>query len=152
PMMWEDLVRVPLIVKQAKQTAGQRNASVVEQVDVAPTLVALAGLPADPGYEGHEVPLDATREGSEAWCMNLEQSPRFGPMSNGTIALVQDRWKYIHHFGWQHYPNMPKLSDALYDLQADRRETVNVAAQQPDQANRMKEAIDAELKLHGAAV
>jgi arylsulfatase A-like enzyme len=148
PMMWEDLVRIPLIIKQPGQTTGRRNATVVEQVDLAPTLLSLAGLPPEPAYEGEAIPLDASVTGRDAWTMNLEQSQRFETLSKGTMVLIEDRWKYIHHFGQQRYPRMPELSDGLFDLSADPGELTNLAGQQAAVAARMKAAIEAALEKH----
>jgi arylsulfatase A-like enzyme len=54
----EAVVRVPLILVGPGVPEGRAIGEIVESVDLAPTLAALAGLPGRPAYDGHSlVPL-----------------------------------------------------------------------------------------------
>eukprot|EP00038_Savillea_parva_P009232 m.182153 g.182153 ORF g.182153 m.182153 type:complete len:528 (+) comp15457_c0_seq1:109-1692(+) len=47
--------RVPLIIRAAGQTTAIRSNTLVESVDIYPTLAALAGLPAPPDLDGYDL-------------------------------------------------------------------------------------------------
>ncbi len=60
--LYEEIVRVPLLVKWPRgDQAGTINEVLSSSVDLAPTLLEVAGLPADdlPGYYLHRRPADA---------------------------------------------------------------------------------------------
>jgi len=64
--------------------------------------------------------------------------------------MIDGRWKYIHYRGLSKYPkHMPKLENALYDLQTDPRETANLASAQPEIAKKMLTVIEEQLQIHG---
>jgi arylsulfatase A-like enzyme len=83
--------------------------------------------------------------------MNFEQNSRFGPLRTGSVAMLEDRWKYVHYTGPIRYPNMPALTDALYDLQIDPGEIHNLAATEPGVAARMQAAILQQMRMHDRA-
>jgi arylsulfatase A-like enzyme len=63
--LYNETVRVPLIVVAPGVEGGQRIEQNVSLVDVAPTLLDLLGLPAEPRFEGRSlVPLLGGRSGS----------------------------------------------------------------------------------------
>jgi hypothetical protein len=66
--------------------------------------------------------------------------------------MLEGRWKYVHYLGKFHYPRMPPLEDALYDLAADPRETSSQIALQPRRAARMRKEIEARLREHGGRI
>ncbi|MEZ5063802.1 MAG: sulfatase [bacterium] len=53
--MYEEVVRVPLFVVPPGGARGRVRDALVRTVDVAPTLLAAAGLPPDPAFEGVDV-------------------------------------------------------------------------------------------------
>ena len=60
--LYDEILRVPLIVKWPRgEHAGTINHALSSSVDLAPTLLDLAGIPADelPGYNLHRRPADA---------------------------------------------------------------------------------------------
>lgn len=99
---YEPCLRVPLIVRDPRAPAsarGVRRKELVMSIDVAPTLLALAGVPAPPGMRGVDLsPL--VRGESPAWreavfAENL-WSTCFG---NPRIESVRTAgWKYIRYF------------------------------------------------------
>ncbi len=54
--LYEEQVRVPLVVKRAREKlAGQRRADQVRTIDVLPSMMAAAGLPLPPQFQGIDV-------------------------------------------------------------------------------------------------
>ena len=52
PFMYDCAVRVPLIVRWPGQTTGGRRSELVQWVDLAPTVLEIAGVPAAPTHQG----------------------------------------------------------------------------------------------------
>jgi arylsulfatase A-like enzyme len=150
PMLHDDLIRIPLLVKEPGQTVGRRVNVLSEQIDLMPTLLDLAGQPAQGATEGRSlVPaLRGKPMTGPVFSMNFEQNSRFGPLRTGSVAMLEDRWKYVHYTGPIRYPNMPALTDALYDLQIDPGEIHNLAATEPGVAARMQAAILQQMRMH----
>ncbi len=119
---YEESIRIPMIARCPALFAG---GAVVEQVvaniDVAPTLLAAAGLAAPKGMaganalplaQGKAVPWREALLYEYYWEKNFPQTP--------TVHAVRDgRWKYIRYHGlWD--------IDELYDLSADPLEAKNL--------------------------
>ena len=151
PMLHEELVRVPLIIKAPGQRQGGKSSELSEQVDLLPTILDLAGIQAP--HDGEGVSLVPAMKGQALhrplFLMNLEESPRSGALATGSVAMLDGQWKYVHYFGDIRYPYMPPLQDELYDLSADPWETSNQRALQADVAARMQREIEARLREHG---
>ncbi len=150
PMLHEDLIRIPLIVKGPGQSVGKRLDVVAEQIDLMPTLLELADIPIEGPVEGRSLKPAIWGERMEGavFSMNLEQSSRFGEWDTGSVAMIEGRWKYIHYRGKIKSPLMPKLEDSLYDLQADPDENTNLVTAQPAIAAKMLAVIQEQLRRH----
>ena len=150
PMLHEELVRVPLLIKAPGQKTERKVVVPTEAVDVKPTVLELAGIDSKRHGEGISlVPLiDGKSINRPVFVMNFQQSRRSGPLQNGSVALVRGRWKYIHYFGAIRYPKMPELKDGLYNLDADPWEARNLVSARPDVAARMRGEIEAAVREH----
>jgi len=111
--------RAPLmIVDPDAATAGQSCPRTVEFVDIYPTLVDLCGLPVPPGLEGQSLtPL--LRDPQASWDHSaytfVAREDWLG------LAVRTERWSYTE---WDE----GRRGCELYDLQADPRESRNLAA------------------------
>lgn len=125
--VYDATLHVPLIVAGP----GLKPATVREQVrgvDIAPTLEALAGLPARPDLDGESLVSllkggarrDPPASYAESWYPRLH----FGWSELGSMRVGE--WKYIR---------APKPE--LYDLRADRGEQRNVIDEKPAVAGRL---------------
>jgi arylsulfatase A-like enzyme/Tfp pilus assembly protein PilF len=118
--VYEESLRVPLIVKQAAgEGAGRRVADMVQHVDLVPTLLDLAKAPDPGGLHGQSLkPL-------------LDNAGQF-PVRIAYAESLYGRY----HFGWHElttvsdgrYRYVRALRDELYDLKADAAEQRNIAA------------------------
>ena len=159
PGLYDEIIRVPLIVKLPGESAGGRCEAPVQQADIAPTLAALAGVAAPADWEGRsllgacaDAPSGAQASARPIFSMNFEQNPRFGALKTGSVAVIEGRWKLIHYMGALHYPYMPRLHDELYDVLADPGERTDLAAQQPAVVRQLRSLIEAALARHGGRV
>lgn len=127
---YEEALRVPLLIRFPKLIKpGSRNDAMVLNIDLAPTLLDLAGVESIIPMHGQSfVPLlkDARAPWREAFLAEyfLEKtSPRVAPWQ----AVRTDRWKYIHYLESDDQGD-PYGLDELYDLTADPRELNNLAS------------------------
>jgi arylsulfatase A-like enzyme len=112
------LMRYPPLVKP-----GSRPDALVLNIDLAPTLLDLAGIRPPASIQGRSwLPALTGRDaGRESFLYEYfrERDTRFNRPS--TFAVRTRRWKYIE------YPEHPKVLE-LYDLEADPHELKNLAA------------------------
>jgi len=122
--MHEESIRLPLVVYDPRLPESQRGKSreeMVLTVDIAPTILNLAGIDVPPVMQGAALtPLVAGK--APPWredflYEHLFKHPRI-PMNEGVRGR---RWKYCrYYFGDQ-------VHEELYDLQADPLEETNLA-------------------------
>ena len=120
----EESLRVPLIVFDPRAVAsrGTTRDEMALNIDIAPTILDLAGLPIPKGTQGRSlVPLLAGRDVDVNWrsdffCEHLFDHPDI-PKSEGVRT---ERWKYIRYFEQQ------PVYEELYDLESDPSESVNL--------------------------
>jgi arylsulfatase A-like enzyme len=125
-LIYEESVRIPFLVRYPPMVEGGRtDPHLVLNLDLAPTLLDLAGVPIPgtvqgrslrPLLEGREVPWRQSflyEYFREAWLPGI-------PL---TLGVRTDRWKYAT------YPDLDDISE-LYDLQTDSSELDNLSQNQ----------------------
>ncbi|HEX7900536.1 MAG TPA: sulfatase [Planctomycetota bacterium] len=138
---YEQATRAPLIVAAPRyKSNGLICNSLVEFVDVYPTLAELAGLPLPEGLEGTSfAPLldDAKKPWKKA---AFSQYPRGIPGTGRCMgySMRTERWRFV---AWE---AKAVAEYELYDLEKDPGETVNLA-KKPEHAELVK-TLTAQLK------
>jgi arylsulfatase A-like enzyme len=152
PMLYEDLIHVPLLVKLPGQHTGSRVRDLAtEHADLFPTILDCLDLSVPARLEGRSLRPAMDGRGLQprpVFAMNFEENSIFGPLEKGTVALVNGRYKYVRHLGRVSYPDMPKLEDEFYDVIKDPTESNDLAATSPEIAASMRNAIDAAVSQH----
>lgn len=91
PLTHDALIRVPLVVKLPGQTVARRMDMPVSQVDLAPTILDLAGAPPLPRAEGRSL-RDALEGRAMAtvpvFAMTMERQSRFKPLDRGRFVVI----------------------------------------------------------------
>jgi arylsulfatase A-like enzyme len=123
-LMYEPSIRVPLLVRYPARipAGGVDRSHLVLNVDVAPTLLELAGIPRPSWMHGRSlVPLLEGKEASwrDAFLYEYYEYPA-EHCARKNRGIRTDRWKLIHF--WE----QPEEWE-LYDLRADPDETNNLA-------------------------
>ena len=120
---YEEAIRTLLLVRDPRiEGSGRIVQRMALNIDVAPTLLDLAGLPIPPGVQGRSLrPLLEGREEPwrEAFLYEFYRSPMYGGVPT-VIAVREERWKLIT------YPGYPEWSQ-LFDLETDPREMRDLA-------------------------
>jgi arylsulfatase A-like enzyme len=127
--------------------AGSISVDRVSGLDVLPTLLELAGVAAPEVIEGRS--LLASLSGSGAGSrfpdepsfahvvtmrMRLDDAVMADPAVVGTLSVMRGAWKCVV----QDYASHKEPSVALFELAADPRELVDVAAEHPEMARSME--------------
>lgn len=111
--LWEDGTQVPLVIAGPGLNSGQRTNQPAELIDVFPTLLELAGLPADPKQEGQSlVPL--LEQPDALW-----DHPAVTSFGKGNYAVRSAHYRYIQYLDG---------STELYDHRTDPHEWKNLAS------------------------
>lgn len=132
--------RVPLIIAPpAAKHPGAKTASLVEMIDIFPTLVELAGLPAVTGLDGASLvpllndpmasvkPAAFTQHPRPAY---PDRTPRGRPDVMG-YSVRTANWRYTE---WRNWDSGSVEASELYDHRGDKPELHNVVGSPPDQA------------------
>lgn len=127
--------RVPLIIAspEHKNSHGQQSQSLVELVDLFPTLADLAGISKDlpPKLDGvsqspvFKDPTFAVKD----FAVTQHQQPFYGNRSNwraNGYSIRTDRWRYTQ---WREIGSGEVMAQELYDHDRDPKETNNVAGE-----------------------
>lgn len=123
----EESLRVPLIVfdpRAGGAVRGQVRENLALNIDIAPTLLAYAGVPAPAAMQGTDLaPICANGDGP--WRDAFYFEHHFGrdrvPSIPANEGVRTKRWKYIR------WVDAQPLYEELYDLAADPKETANLA-------------------------
>jgi arylsulfatase A-like enzyme len=138
---FETCLHVPLVVHWPGRLAPRVDAAPAALVDLAPTLLDLAGVPLDGGRWAQGRSLRERLEG------RAPEAPAPVFAEGGTaserqwLKTVRDgRWKFVHAplEGEQRWIAGRGRAFVLYDLEADPGETTDVAAAHPEVAERLK--------------
>lgn len=123
--MWEEDIRVPLVIYDPRLPAGRRGAKVDQMalnVDWAPTMLELAGLPVPKSMQGRSlVPLlrgETPADWRTDFLYEHRSAPKIIPPCEGVRS---EQWKYIR------WISSEPLVEELYDLKADPNEERNLA-------------------------
>ncbi|AMQ57932.1 sulfatase [Algoriphagus sanaruensis] len=116
-LMYENSLRVPLLVFDPRKKGGMINPSFALNIDVPATILDLAGVPAPTSWQGLSLNSSELSKRKEFVTEHLWQTPIIAPSE----AFRTDRWKYFR------YINDPSHEE-LYDLSVDPLEKNNLAS------------------------
>jgi arylsulfatase A-like enzyme len=124
--VYEEDVHVPLMFWFPRlYRSAMRSKTVGGHVDLAPTIAALAGLPAAPDWQGRSL-------------LDTDHPPRayfYVAEDHFTLGVREDHWKYIF--------DLREGVERLYDLDHDPDEQRNLAMAQPERCARLRQRLAA---------
>jgi choline-sulfatase len=128
PFLYQPTLHVPMLVVAPGRWPGRRRVeALVSNVDVAPTLLSLAGLPVPPNLDGRDLGPLARGEAAPARVLPLESE--FALNSYGWAPLVGVTDGALKWIG--------APEEELYDLAADPGERTNLAERRDDETKRL---------------
>jgi arylsulfatase A-like enzyme len=136
PNLYNSLIRVPLLIHIPGQKTGRRLSQLAQQADLLPTILDLIGVPLPNWTDGTS--LKPALDGKvlpprQIFSMNLEPCQIFAPISKGTVAVMDEEYKYVLRLDEQ--------QEALYRYRSDRHEEDNLVASNPEVRNRLRDVL-----------
>jgi len=140
PTLYNGLIHVPLLIHLPGQLQGVRISQPAQQVDLLPTILDLVGgakanwsdgVSLKPALEGKQLP------DRLIFSMNLEPDRVFCSISNGTLAAIDNEFKYIIR--------LDSHEESLYRYKTDQLEQDDLVASEPSVAKRLHDASQAKL-------
>lgn len=143
--LYEEILRVPLILRwPGRLAAGRRVSDIARTVDIAPTVLEVAGLPGDPVIEGRSLTrlLEGKEEGGPRPAYAELNHFFAGTVTNHPWKLLIPRMQRVDEIVpsaaqrariVQLLPHAP----ALFDLRRVPREAASVAAEHPELVDRL---------------
>jgi len=134
--MYEQAIRVPMLVRLAGQSALQTVHTPVSHLDLLPTMMDVLNLPGGRPQDG--ISLRGALEGGAAPQRRAVYSQYSGNAGRGSVrrAVITEQYKYVH---------TPDDEPALFDLSNDPLETQNIANATAQQ--QVREALRADLQV-----
>jgi len=138
-LLYQEQIRTPLIIRTPNGSRGRVVSAVASGVDIAPTILAAAGVAIPDGTDGRNLlAVVDDEDGGErivlAEALNTldTHAPRRLPAHQKDLLFcaMDRRWKLIYH------RDHPENSE-LYDLAGDPRESTNVIARHPEEKERL---------------
>jgi arylsulfatase A-like enzyme len=125
--LYEHLTNIPLIIKEADQSEGRIIDDLVEQIDIAPTILKLANIPVSSWMEGKSlIPLMRGQElpvkpilSMSLWC-----TPNGQVITDGTFAVWEGNYKLIYY--------LKNNKSLLFNLRGDQNEMINLFDREPE--------------------
>lgn len=141
PNLDNDVIHIPLVIHLPGQKQGARISQPAQQADLLPTILDLLGGTAPSWTDGDSI--KPALEGNSfpnryIFSMNLEPDRVFNTISKGTLAVMDNEFKYVIHLDSQ--------QEFLYRYKADRSEEHNLIADEPAAAKRLHNELFARLK------
>jgi arylsulfatase len=139
----DPVVHVPLLVSAPGRVAPGRRPDPVSSLDVAPTVLGLAGLSVPPSMRGRDLLRDA--KGSP---LVVSEAVR-----REQVAVVQGRWKLVRTERSLSYTDAYERQAGtveLFDVETDATEVHDLAAEEPGRVAELRAALDAWLDVHRA--
>jgi lipoteichoic acid synthase len=122
--IYQENVRVPVVLLHPSLAAGPRRyADVSQQIDLPATLLGMLDVPAHESWQGR----DLLHEGA------LPRAYFFSTGNEVLLGLREGNLKYHYHVTGGH--------EELFDLAADPRESVNVAARHPEKCTEFRRRV-----------
>jgi len=141
--MYEESIRIPLIVRYPEMVKpGGKSSEMVMNIDMAPTLIELAGGKVPEEMQGKSmVPLlkNEPVEWRQSFLYEYFQDP-YAPGIETLVGVRNQRYKYIES------PDLPDDINELYDLQSDPGE-MNSLINSPEHQSILAEMIKEMEKL-----
>jgi arylsulfatase A-like enzyme len=148
PYLFEQFVHVPLIMHLSGKTDSVEVDALIEQIDIAPTILEFAGISVPEWMEGRSfLPFIEGNSLNQQpiYSMQLIKNRSFGHLlEKGTIAVWDESYKLIY--------SLEDKKTLLFDLQADPFETKDISQEKHETAQKLLTFISDNLSSANARI
>ncbi|MDU0352554.1 sulfatase [Paraglaciecola aquimarina] len=143
---WDEDLRVPLIIFDPRNLKAQERDEIALNIDIAPTILDLAGIELSERYQGKSLKPIMAGEAPE-WRSEFFFEHLFSPKVFNippTVGVRTEDWKYVRYYRNQH--------EQLYHLKSDPNEAINLANSKQHQnvLNTLRQKTDAYIDQYEA--
>jgi choline-sulfatase len=133
PVLYEPVVRVPLLIFEPGRTTRQDIHSNTSAVDVLPTLLHLSGQSPGEWTEGALLPPFSNILPSErsVFVVQARKNAQSEPITEATLALIKGQYKLMEFMGYQELGAQGERVE-LYDLKHDPEELNDLSSSKPE--------------------
>jgi len=140
PHLYNGLIHIPLLIHLPGQKKGVRVTYRAQQADLLPTILDLVGGSVPARTEG--VSLKPVLQGKPlperyVFSMNFETNRFCDSITRGTVAVMDDEFKYVDYLDGH--------QEALYRYKSDHFEDHNLIGSEPEVAKRMRDTLSERL-------
>ena len=138
-LIYDPLIRVPLIVSRPGQTGREDIHALTSSVDILPTVTSVLGQPIPQWVEGKLLPgLGGVEdEHRNIFSVDAKYNSSFTPLRNYSISLTRDSYRLIHYS----YPKDEYEKYEFYDLNSDPDELKDLYRAKPSLALEMQDEL-----------
>lgn len=144
-MLYQPLVRIPLLIFEAGQKSRRDIYTPTSAVDILPTLLHITGQEIPDWCEGEVLPpYQTANPGRSVFALEAKENGQFDPLTKTTAMIVKERFKLISYFGYKQLKRKPLYE--LFDLEGDPNELKNLFQHEPTIANSLLEELDTKIQ------
>ncbi|MBI5665233.1 MAG: sulfatase [Nitrospirae bacterium] len=139
--LYEQITNIPLIIKGPDQTEGRIVNGLVEQIDIAPTILEFANIPVAPWMEGRSLlPVIQGKDFPSVpiFSMDLQENHSEEKIQHGVFSVWEDEYKLIHY--------LDDNKSLLFNLSDDPGEMNNIIDRNAETGKRLLTMIHDNLK------
>jgi arylsulfatase A-like enzyme len=138
PLLYNPLVRIPLMISSPGQNFRADIHSPTSCVDIVPTLLSLTGRDVPEWCEGKVLPGLGGVDDFERSIFTVEAkaNPAFKPLTTATISMSKGQYKMIYYTGYEEQDSFE-----LYDLENDMEEMNDIYPLRPIIAKQLQDEL-----------
>jgi arylsulfatase A-like enzyme len=148
PLLYQPVVRIPLLIFEPGSTARVDIRSSTSAVDLLPTLLHLTGEDPASWAEGTILPPFAPAAPDpdrSVYALHAKRNLPEAPLTHATAMLVKGNHKLTYFFGYEELGDGVERVE-LYDIKADPQELNNLYAKDPATSAALLAALKEKLK------
>jgi arylsulfatase A-like enzyme len=144
PLLYEPILRIPLVISQPGQKQRIDIHDNTSTVDLAPTILSIAGQPVPEWCEGELLPGLGGEASSQRSIYSVEAKSNYAhqPLTKATFSLIKERYKLILYRGYEGYEDIAEL----YDLKNDPDELDDLSQSNPSLVREFRAELEAKIK------
>ncbi len=138
-LMYEPVIRIPLLIHAPRQTARQDVFSLTSNIDILPTLLSVAGRDVPAEVDGRLLPGlgGAVDDDRPIFSILANENSAFAPIKKAVISMRKRSHKIIAYLGYEGFDQVYEL----YDLENDPEELVDLSSRDSGKLKSLKEEL-----------